>query len=486
MKEIFSVTLKVFFATILLLVAGLTIVFFSVTGEPEGWKESGKVNDVTQLNPVPVSQELQPQTSIEISNLIRDQVGPISIGGARHSMGGQIASDSALYLDMRSFNKIVSFSKEQKQITVQSGITWRAIQEYIDPHDLSVSIMQTYANFTVGGSLSVNVHGRYIGQGAIVHSVRSLKLILANGEIVDCSPDLNSELFYGCIGGYGALGVIAEVTLQLTDNCRVKRLSETMNVTAYKEYFIKNIRNDSTVVFQNADLYPNNFTEVRSVSYVKTSEAVTVEDRLKPMKVSYRWERFAMWLVSELSGGQWLRQEIVDPMYYNSEKIVWRNYEASYDANELEPASRNEYTYVLQEYFVPVEEFDSFVPLMAEIFKRNKVNVINVSIRHARKDDKSLLSWSSEEVFCFVVYYKQGTSTKDQETVGKWTRELIDAALSKNGSYYLPYQLHATPQQFEKAYRRSEEFFTLKSRIDSMNRFTNKLWDKYYLPVDTN
>ena len=482
MRTFFVKILKVFLTAFLLLITGLTILFFWVSREPEVWNEPNLVNDVTQLNPARVVSELRPESIQEISFAVSNHTGSISVGGARHSMGGQIALDSTLHLDMRAYNKIISFSKEQKQITVESGVTWRAIQEYIDPHDLSVSIMQTYANFTVGGSLSVNVHGRYIGQGAIVHSVLSLKLILSDGKIVNCSPEENPALFYGCIGGYGALGVIAEVTLQLTDNCKVKRSSETMPVKSYKEYFLTHIRNDSAIVFHNADLYPDNYNEVRAVSYAKIAATVTVEHRLQPTAVSYRWERFAMWLVSELKGGKWLRKEVVDPLYYGKDKIVWRNYEASYDANELEPASRKEYTYVLQEYFVPVENFDVFVPLMAEIFQHHEVNVINVSIRHARKDDRTLLSWSPEEVFCFVVYYKQGTSAEEQEAVGVWTRELIDAALSQNGSYYLPYQLHATQQQFEKAYSRSAEFFALKARMDSSNRFTNKLWDKHYQP----
>ena len=38
--------------------------------------------------------------------------------------------------------------------------------------------MQTYANFTVGGALSVNCHGRYIGLGAVILSVKSLEVIL--------------------------------------------------------------------------------------------------------------------------------------------------------------------------------------------------------------------------------------------------------------------------------------------------------------------
>ena len=39
--------------------------------------------------------------------------------------------------------------------------------------------------------------------------------------------------------------------------------------------------------------------------------------------------------------------------------------------------------------------------------------------------------------------------------MGVWTRELIDAALSVGGTYYLPYQPHATAAQFLRAYPRA-------------------------------
>jgi len=112
-----------------------------------------------------VDRVLVPTTIGEVVDAVRSHPGPVSIGGGRFSQGGQTATERALQIDMRRFDDVLAFSKERKEITVQAGITWRKIQDYIDPYDLSVRIMQTYANFTVGGSLSVNVHGRYVGQG---------------------------------------------------------------------------------------------------------------------------------------------------------------------------------------------------------------------------------------------------------------------------------------------------------------------------------
>ena len=245
------------------------------------------VNDVTQLNPIEVANIITPKTTADIVTAVKANKGPISIGGGRFSMGGQTATERALQIDMRSFDSILYFSKDKKEITVQAGITWRKIQEFIDPHDLSVSIMQTYANFTVGGSLSVNVHGRYIGKGPIILSVKEIKIVLADGSLFIASPDLNKELFYGAIGGYGALGIITEATLMLSDNCKVERVDKLMPVSSYHQYFFDNIRNDSLVVFHNADFYPNAYQKVRAISYLKTNKEFTVKHRMKPLGGKY-------------------------------------------------------------------------------------------------------------------------------------------------------------------------------------------------------
>jgi hypothetical protein len=61
-----------------------------------------------------------------------------------------------------------------------------------------------------------------------------------------------------------------------------------------------------------------------------------------------------------------------------------------------------------------------------------------------------------------------------------WSREIIDAVIEENGAYYLPYQLHASTEQFVKAYPRANEFFELKRTVDPDYRFRNKLWQQHY------
>lgn len=438
------------------------------------------INDVTQLNPIKVSSILTPKIVDEIVDAIKSHTGKICIGGGRYSMGGQTALEQALHIDMRSFNQIVSYSPEEKIITVQAGCRWRDIQEHIDKDNLSISIMQTYSNFTVGGSLSVNSHGRYMGMGPLVLSVLGIKVVLADGSLVEASPQNNASIFYGVIGGYGGLGVIIEATLKLAENCRISRHHTELNIKDYYDYFKENVKNTQYAIFHNTDIYPPNYKKGRAVTWFVTFEPVTEKERLIPKNKSYPLQRYFLWAVSETLTGKWRRQLYIDPIFYLSKRVVWRNFEASYDVAELEPVSREKSTYVLQEYFVPVELFYEFVEKMSNILKRYHVNVLNISIRHAIKDPGTLLAWAKSEVFAFVLYYKEKVSDIEKHTVAIWTRELIDAAISCNGSYYLPYQPHARISQFHAAYPNARAFLALKERLDPSYMFDNKLWQKYY------
>ena len=438
------------------------------------------VNDITQLNPILVNRVVSPTTVQEISNLVATHNGPISIGGGRYSQGGQTATDNCLFIDMRNLNRVISLNAKDKIITVQAGITWRKIQEYIDHENLSIMIMQSFSNFTVGGSLSVNAHGRYVGQGSIIRSVQSIKLVMADGKIKNASRSENPDLFYSAIGGYGGIGVIVEATLKLAMNTPIERNTKKMAASKYRDFFLKNIRDSQATVFHNADLYPPHYSKINAVSWTQTSKPVTTSERLTPQKPAPFLNRWLLEWFSSGLGGKFCREHVYDPITYSFQKRVLRNHEASSDLLSLEPVSRTKSTYALQEYFIPVDQFENFVEILASILNKNKANVLNVSVRHAFPDNESILSWSRNEVFSFVIYYKQGTKKKDKEAVSIWTNKLINAAISVGGSYYLPYQIIATKEQFLKAYPNARKFFAIKSKVDPENKFQNKLWDAYY------
>jgi FAD/FMN-containing dehydrogenase len=438
-----------------------------------------RTNDVTQLNPIKVEEIYTPKTESEIIEIVKKSSNSISIGGGKFSMGGQTSYENSTHLDLRKYNKILKIDTTNKKIVVQSGAIWRDIQEAIDPYNLSVKIMQTYSNFTVGGSISVNCHGRYIGYGPIVFSVNNIRMIMADGSILNANRNENLEVFKAVIGGYGGIGVISEIELQLAENVKVKRYCQKLKVSDYNKFFDDSIKSNKKVVFQNGDLYPPNYEQINNVAWIETNEKLTNTNRITPRDENYWLEQKMVKLVSKGKLGKYVRQYIVDPIIYSKESVVWRNKEASYNVKELEPKSREKSTYVLQEYFIPKENMEKFIPKMKSVYEKYNVNVLNVSLRHAYPDTTSYLSWARQEMFAFVVYYKQNTDEKSKDVVRSWTKEMSDSILSCNGAWYLPYQPHATIENFKKAYPKSNKYFEVKRKYDPENKFVNKLLEKY-------
>ena len=438
------------------------------------------VNDVSTLNPVTVVAETRPRNTDEVRTALRNWPGAVSIGGGRFSMGGQIAAPDSLHLDMRAMNQVLAFDSEQRVIRVQAGITWRDLQDIIDPHDLSVRIMQSYSNFTVGGSVSVNCHGRYVGRGPIVNSVRAVQMVTASGDVLELTRGEESELFGAVFGGYGGLGVVTEIELALDRNTRLERVVEEVSLESYPGYFREEIASDERMLLHNANLLPPNSRRLRAISWVLTEKPLTVEDRLIPRDQDYSRIQSAIWAITELPGGHRLREGMEDKLL-EGELVVWRNHEASLDTASLEPRTRLFSTYLLQEYFIPVEHCVSFSRAMTRILSEHNVEAVNVSVRHSPGDAKSLLTWAPVEVFSFVLYYKQRSSRSAAREADIWTREVIDAALALGGRYYLPYRLQATQRQFERAYPEHQAFAALKARIDPGGRFRNLLWNQYLL-----
>lgn len=437
------------------------------------------VCNVTHLSSVTVAGIAEIRGTDDVRQALKKWQGRVSVGGGRFSMGGQTAIQGGLQLDMRSMNAVVKFDPAKRTARVQAGMRWRDLQTIIDPQGLAVQTMQSYASFTVGGSVSVNCHGRYVGHGPVSRSVRALQIVLPDGEVVEASRQINSELFHAAIGGYGGVGVVTEIELNLDENFRIERSTNRISIEDYPGWFREKIQSDPNVLLHNADLFPDRFGYPHCVTWSRTDKPLTIQERLTPPGRPYTKEKFFFWAMTELPGGALLRGKAATSIE-DTPAVVWRNYEASLDVAQLEPASRDFSTYVLQEYFVPERHFTSFARKMADILQTIPTGTVNVSIRHSPPDHAVLMAWARQDVFSFVIYYKQGMSVYAQRHAAQWTRSMIDLALALEGTYYLPYQLHATKEQFLRAYPQAPRFSKLREHIGA-SRFTNALWSQYQI-----
>jgi hypothetical protein len=440
-------------------------------------------NDITGTGPAASLSKVKPVTEQEIIDLITATSGPVTVSGVHHSLGGQITYEHSLFLDLSDFDEVLEFDTEKKLITVQSGISWSQIQQVIDPHNLSIKIMQDHNDYTVGGSLSVNAHGRYVSDGSIINSVKSIRIVLPNGQIYDASPDQNSALFYGAIGGFGGVGVIVQATLELVDNIPLERSIKTLSFNEFNNYFKGNVLNDDSVVLHQAILYPPNFESLLNISWKKTDKPLTDDRRLQENLDEPWWESLLLTLRAKSTLLHRFQKNLFDPYLYGDEAVVTRNLETSSSLRHAGFIASDDSTMAMQEYLIPVNRFEIFVFNLRDIFSRHKADIFKILISYLPQDHGGLLAGSTAHVYTFKIIYLQGKNQQSHDQVESWTNELVRASTESNGVHILPYYVHDSTQQLYNAYPSSGKFFELKKNVDPNDRFRNLFWEQHHQAV---
>ncbi|MBC8071249.1 MAG: FAD-binding protein, partial [Deltaproteobacteria bacterium] len=122
--------------------------------------------------------------------------------------------ERALVVDVGALDRIAV--PQGDYVRVGAGARWTRVVAGTHASGLTPPVLTDYLDLTVGGTLSVGgVGGQSFAHGLQVDNVSELEVVTGAGRRMRCSPHLHPELFHGCLGGLGQLGVIVEATLRL-------------------------------------------------------------------------------------------------------------------------------------------------------------------------------------------------------------------------------------------------------------------------------
>jgi FAD/FMN-containing dehydrogenase len=135
-------------------------------------------------------------------------------------------------------------------------------------------------------------------------------------------------------------------------------------------------------------------------------------------------------------------------------------------------------TDILHEYFVPRDRLIPFVDELRALLQRHQANLLNASIRAVHAEDNAL-TYAPQPAFSVVLYLNQSTDAEGNARMAALTGELIDLASAHGGRFFLPYQLHYTPEQLLRAYPEVTSFFEAKRAWDPAGVFSNTWYARY-------
>jgi FAD/FMN-containing dehydrogenase len=448
----------------------------------------GKINDASRLDEtsvakiwkIPANEKAAEEQLAALLQFARTNHLKVSIAGARHSMGGHVIYPDGIVIDMLPFNRM-ELDGTNLVLHVQAGARWSEVIPFLNKHGLSVEVMQSNDDFSIGGSLSVNCHGWQFNRPPIDCTVQSFRLMLADGTIVKCSRTENQELFSLVLGGYGLFGIILDADLRIVPNEKFRIERFIVPASDYVKTLAKKTSgtNDIAMVYGRLRVTANDFLQEGIINIFhrlpSNNLLVTPLGQSKSRELPRVIFRGG---VNDDYGKElrWNAEKYFSPVL--SGDIFERN-AILYEPSDWFSDHSTNSTDILVECFVPPKQFEPFLAELRKIIPQNHADLLNVTVRDINRDDDSFLRYADKNIISLVMLFSQVRDATGEEKMSKLTQEIIAAALRHDGRYYLPYRLHATPEQFNEAYPQADKFFELKRRYDPDELFQNEFYLKY-------
>lgn len=167
---------------------------------------------------------ITPHTLEEIQkvvNLARKCRRRIVVVGCGHSPS-IITCTSSWMVNLDHYNRVLNVDKAKKTLLVEGGIRLRQLNIEANNVGLTMPNLGSIDEQSIVGAIATATHGSALKHGLMSESVKSLRIVLANGQAVRCSSEENQELFRAALVSLGALGIITEVEYQMRDACNIE------------------------------------------------------------------------------------------------------------------------------------------------------------------------------------------------------------------------------------------------------------------------
>ncbi|MGN6572449.1 MAG: FAD-linked oxidase C-terminal domain-containing protein [Pseudolabrys sp.] len=182
-------------------------------------------NSLTWLPNEPPDAVIYPQSTEDVQKIVRicaEHGLPIIPFGVGTSLEGHInAPQGGVSVDFRDMNKLVAVHAEDLDCVVEPGITRKTLNEQLRDSGLFFPI-DPGADASLGGMASTRASGtNAVRYGTMKDNVLSLKVVLANGEVIDTATRAKKtsagyDLTRLIVGAEGTLGIITQLTLRLS------------------------------------------------------------------------------------------------------------------------------------------------------------------------------------------------------------------------------------------------------------------------------
>lgn len=366
------------------------------------------------------------------------------------------------------YDKILSFDTVNGIFECQSGITLDQVLEVIVPKGWFLPVTPGTKFITVGGAVASDVHGKnHHVDGAFSAHVREMDVLLGDGRLLTCSPELHPDLFWATCGGMGLTGVITRVKFALkkieTSYIRQKQvkaqnLEELIRLfDEYKDYtysvaWIDCIKKGDG--FGRSILILGEHAQVSDLPENKKNDPLQLPKKKKitfPFNLpSFVLNQFTVRAFNFLYYGKNLKREInnvvsYEPFFYPLDAILHWN------------RGYGRKGFVQYQFVLPLEEKNGLVQILKRISDEGLGSFLAVLKVFGKQDD--LISFPKEG-------YTLALDFPVRNGLFAFLDELDNIVLKHGGRIYLSKDARMKPEIFWRGYPGAQRFLEVLKKYN--------------------
>jgi FAD/FMN-containing dehydrogenase len=159
----------------------------------------------------------RPADEASLAAIVAEGAGPVRVAGSGHSFTPVCATDGTL-LSLEAMTGLISTDSVEggaSTATVWAGTRIADLGQPLLDAGFGMANMGDIDRQALAGAVSTGTHGTGRTRGSISSQVAGLRLVLADGSLLDCSPTQEPEIFSAARVSIGALGILSRITLRV-------------------------------------------------------------------------------------------------------------------------------------------------------------------------------------------------------------------------------------------------------------------------------
>lgn len=421
----------------------------------------GRFSNWARTHGGPIARFEQPASEDEVVALVRAAATDrlrIKVVGGGHSWSAAACTDGVL-VNLDRMDRVHAIDAATGLVTVDAGIRLQALNLALDAAGLALPVLGSVTEQSLAGALGTGTHGSAPKLGSLANTVVSLRMVLADGRVVEASETSEPELFAAATVGLGALGIVTRVTLRCVPAFRLEELAEPMPFAAAVAKLPELLETEEFV-----KLWWLPHTDTVLVTRWRRTDAPPTFSRLAwwfDERIVNRWIfAFVLWLGGRLPSLVPALGRVVAKVYFVPKRRVGRSFEV---LPVPMPPRHHE-----AEWALPIERAQEALRWLHETIEPEKFRLDFIQELRFTAADAAWLSPTFGRRSCWLGAYAGGTSSRVP-----YFAAVEAQALAWGGRPHWGKEFAAGRDALAAVHPNLERFDALRRTLDPDGRFEN-------------